>query len=145
MKIATLIARKLLGLLFLVFGLNGFLHFIPQPPPPAGLATQYFTVLFLSHYLVAVFALEVVGGALLLANRFVPLALVLLGPVLVNILLYHALMAPAAAPPAVIAMLLWLVVFYSVRSAFAGVFAMKVPAQNQKEAAWSPALTVKTQ
>ena len=49
MKIATLIARNLLGLMFLVFGLNGFLHFIPQPPPPAGLATQYLTVLFLSH------------------------------------------------------------------------------------------------
>ena len=140
MKIATLIARNLLGLLFLVFGLNGFLHFIPQPPPPAGLATQYLTVLFLSHYLVPVFALQVIGGVLLLANRFVPLALVLLGPVIVNILLYHALMAPAAAPPAVVALILWAVVFYSVRSAFAGIFAMKVQAP-QKETEWNSALT----
>ena len=127
MKIVTLIARFLLGFMFVVFGLNGFLHFIPQPPPPAGLATQYLTVLSLSHYLVPVFALQLVGGALLLANRFVPLALVLLGPVIVNILLYHALMAPAAAPPAIIAFVLWGVVFWSVRSAFAGVFARDVP------------------
>ena len=127
MKIVTLIARNLLGLMFLIFGLNGFLHFIPQPPPPAGLATQYLTVLSASHYMVPVFALQLVGGVLLLANRFVPLALVLLGPVIVNILLYHALMAPANAQPAVLALLLWGIVFYSVRSAFAGVFARNVP------------------
>src|SRR3981081_1282392 len=95
MKIATLVARILLGLLFLVFGLNGFLHFIPMAPP-AGLAEQYMGALFLSHYLVAVFLLQTIGGALLLANRFVPLALVLLGPVLVNILLFHALMTQEA-------------------------------------------------
>ena len=94
MKIATLIARILLGLLFLVFGLNGFLHFIPMPPP-TGLAGQYMGALFLSHYLAVVFALEAVGGLLLLLNRYVPLALVLLGPVLVNIVLFHACLAPA--------------------------------------------------
>lgn len=142
MKIVTLIARNLLGLLFLVFGLNGFLHFIPQPPPPAGLATQYLTVLFLSHYLVPVFALQFIGGVLLLSNRFVPLALVLLGPVIVNILLYHALMAPAAAPPAVIALVLWLAVFWSVRPAFAGVFAMKVESSSQEANAWKSAPAV---
>ena len=145
MKIATLIARNLLGLLFLVFGLNGFLHFIPQPPPPAGLATQYLTVLSVSHYMVPVFALQVVGGALLLANRFVPIALVLLGPVIANILLYHALMAPAAAPPAVVALVLWGLVFYSVRSAFAGVFAMKTATAPQKEAVQNSALIAHTQ
>ena len=141
MKIVTLIARFLLGFMFVVFGLNGFLHFIPQPPPPAGLATQYLTVLSMSHYMVPVFALQLVGGVLLLANRFVPLALVLLGPVIVNILLYHALMAPAAAPPAVIALVLWGVVFWSVRSAFAGIFAAKVGAPQQKGSAWKSALT----
>ena len=135
MKIAATLARFLLGFMFLVFGLNGFLHFIPQPPPPAGLATQYLTVLSASHYLVPVFALQFIAGALLLANRFVPFALVLLGPVIVNILLYHALMAPAGAPPAVIALVLWLVVFWSVRSAFAGVFAAKVSAPQQEGSA----------
>ena len=125
MKIATLIARNLLGLMFLVFGLNGFLHFIPQPPPPAGLAGQYLGVLVASHYFIPVALLQVIGGALLLINRFVPLALVLLGPVIVNILLYHLLMAPAGLLPGVAALVLWLVVFYRVRSAFAGVLAMR--------------------
>jgi putative oxidoreductase len=125
MKIATLIARILLGLLFLVFGLNGFLHFIPMAPP-AGLAGQYMGVLFLSHYLVAVFLVQIIGGALLLANRFVPLALVLLGPVLVNILLFHALMAPEGLPMALFATVLWGLLFYAVRRAFAGVLVQRV-------------------
>lgn len=127
MKIAFLIARNLLGLMFLIFGLNGFLHFIPAPPPPAGTATQFLSALGASGYMTPVFVLQLAGGVLLLANRFVPLALVLLGPVIVNILLYHALMAPAPAnaAPGIVALALWSVVFYSVRSAFAGVFAMK--------------------
>ena len=128
MKIATLIARILLGLLFLIFGLNGFLQFLPQPPLPAGLASQYLGVLVASHYMAPVFLLQLIGGALLLANRFVPLALVLLGPVIVNILLYHALMDPAGIAPGLVALALWLIVFYSVRAAFAGVFAMRAGA-----------------
>jgi uncharacterized membrane protein YphA (DoxX/SURF4 family) len=127
MKIATLIARILLSLLFLVFGLNGFLHFIPMPPP-SGLAGQYMGVLFVSHYLVVVFLVQVIGGALLLANRFVPLALILLGPILVNILLFHSLMAPAGLPLALLATALWGIVFYRVRRAFAGVFVQRVQA-----------------
>jgi putative oxidoreductase len=119
------IARILLGLLFLVFGLNGFLHFIPIPPPP-GLAGQYMSSLFVSHYLVFVFSLQVVGGALLLANRFVPLALILLGPIIVNILLFHSLMAPEGLPMALFATLLWGIVFYSIRRAFASVFVQHV-------------------
>lgn len=124
MKIATLIARILLGLLFLVFGLNGFLHFIPMPPPP-GLAGQYMGLLFVSHYLTVVFLVEILGGLLLLANQFVPLALTLLGPVLVNILLFHSLMAPAGLPLALLATVFWGAIFYSVRPAFAGVFAQR--------------------
>jgi putative oxidoreductase len=125
MKIATLIARILLGVLFLVFGLNGLLHFIPLPLP-SGLAGQYMGALFVSHYLVVVFLLQVIGAALLLANRFVPLALVLLGPIVVNILLFHSLMAPAGLPLALSATLLWGILFYSVRQAFAGVFVRRV-------------------
>jgi putative oxidoreductase len=127
MKIATLIARNLLGLLFVVFGLNGFLHFIPLPLP-SGLAGQYFTVLFVSHYMVLPFLLQVIGGVLLLANRFVPLALILLGPILVNILLFHSLMAPAGLPLALFATVLWCIVFYRVRRTFAGVFVQRVQA-----------------
>jgi putative oxidoreductase len=125
MKIATLIARILLGLLFLVFGLNGFLHFIPMPPP-TGLAAQYMGALYVSHYLVFIFLVQVIGGALLLANRFVPLALILLGPVLVNILLFHSFMAPAGLPLALVTTVLWGLVFYGVRRAFAGVFIQRV-------------------
>jgi uncharacterized membrane protein YphA (DoxX/SURF4 family) len=125
MKIATLIARILLGLLFLVFGLNGFLHFIPMPPP-TGLAAQYMGALYVSHYLVVIFLVQVIGGALLLANRFVPLALILLGPVLVNILLFHSFMAPAGLPLALVTTVLWGLVFYGVRRAFAGVFIQRV-------------------
>ena len=121
MKKVALVARILLGLIFLLFGLNGFLHFIPMPPP-TGLAEQYFTVLFVSHYLVLVFLVQVIGGVLLLANRFVPLAIALLGPVLVNILMFHVLLAPAGLPLALFTAALWLIVFFSVRQAFAGLF-----------------------
>ena len=124
MKIVTLIARILLGLLFAVFGLNGFLHFIPMQPP-TGLAGQYMGALFLSHYLTVVFALELVGGLLLLVNRYVPLALTLLGPVLVNIVLFHACLAPAGLPMALFAVVLWLIVFAGVRSSFAGLLVQK--------------------
>src|SRR5678816_1555036 len=95
MRIAALIARLLLGLIFVVFGLNGFLQFIPMGPMPAGLAGQFIGALFQSHYLWVVAALQVIGGLLLLINRFVPLGLVLLGPVIVNILLYHLLLFPS--------------------------------------------------
>ena len=125
MKIAAQIARVLLGLMFFVFGLNGFLRFIPQPPPPAGIAMQFLSALSESHYMIPVFLLQLTAGVLLLANRFVPIALVLLGPVIVNILLYHSLMAPAGLPPGLVALALWLVVFYRVRSAFAGVFVLR--------------------
>lgn len=121
MKTAYSIARILLGLLFLVFGLNGFLHFIPMPPP-TGIAGQYVGSLFVSHYLTAVFLLELAGGILLIINRFIPVALSLLGPVLVNILLFHCLMAPEGLPLALVATALWAIVFWRVRRAFAGIF-----------------------
>jgi putative oxidoreductase len=126
MKIAVLVARILLGLMFLVFGLNGFLNFLhmPMPPGPAG---QYMGVLFLSHYLHVVFLLEVIGGVLLLSGQFIPLGLVLLGPVLFNVLLFHAFLFPAGFPPALFATLLWFIVFYGVRQAFTGIFTQKVP------------------
>ena len=121
MKIVTLIARILLGLIFLVFGLNGFFNFIPAPPP-SGVAGQYIGALFVSHYAVLIFLLEVIGGALLLANRFVPLAIAVLGPIVVNILLFHFSMAPEGIPLALVTTVLWAIVFYKVRQAFAPLF-----------------------
>jgi putative oxidoreductase len=124
MKTLVHIARVLLGLLFFVFGLNGFLHFIPSPPP-SGLAGQFVGAMFVSHYLSVVFALEFVAGALLLVNRFVAAALTILAPLLVNIALFHACMAPAGYAPAVIAIALWLVVFVRERAAFRPLLAAK--------------------
>ena len=122
MKIASTIARYLLGLMFTVFGLNGFLHFIHQPPPASPLALQYMTVMVASHYFAFVFLVQLVAGILLLVNRFVPLALALLAPVLVNILLFHGLMDPAGLPLGVLATILWVLVFLPVRGAFSGLF-----------------------
>jgi putative oxidoreductase len=125
MRIAALIARYLLGLIFVVFGANGFLHFIPMPPPP-GVAGQFMGALFVSHVLVVIFLLELIGGILLLVGRYVPLALVLLGPVIVNIVLFHAFMAPSGLPLAAVVVILWGLTAWSVRSALAGIFAAKV-------------------
>jgi len=121
MKTVYTVARFLLGLIFTVFGLNGFFHFIPMQPP-SGVAGQYLAALFVSHYVIPIFLLQVVGGVLLLVNKYVPLALLLLGPVVVNILMFHGFMAPEGLPLALITTVLWLIVFYGVRSAFAGVF-----------------------
>ena len=122
MKIAATIARYLLALIFIVFGLNGFLHFIPQPPPASELAQQYFTVMFTSHYLMFVFGLQLIAGALFLLRRTVPLALTIAGPIIVNILLFHALMDPAGIVPGLVVTALWFVVFWQFRAAFYGIF-----------------------
>lgn len=122
MKIATLIARLLLGLIFTVFGLNGFLHFI-QMPMPTGLAGEYMSVMSRSNIMSFVFLVQVVGGVLLLIGQFVPLALALLGPVLVNILLYHSLLNPAGIGNALLAAALWLFLFFRYYPSFAPLFA----------------------
>ena len=121
MKTTSTIARYLAGVIFLVFGLNGFLHFIPLPPP-AGVAGQFMGALFVSRYLTLVFGLQGIAAVLLLANRFVPLALAVLAPVLVNILAFHALMAPSGLPFALFVTVLWALIFVDVRTAFAGLF-----------------------
>jgi putative oxidoreductase len=102
MKIATIIARSLLGVIFVVFGSNMFLHFIPMPPPPEGPARDFMTALFVSRHLYVIGALQVAGGLLLLTGRWLPLGLTLLGPVIVNILAFHVLMAPAGLGMAIV-------------------------------------------
>ncbi len=125
MKIVILIARILLGLIFIVFGLNGFLNFLSMGPMPTGLAGQFIGALFLSHYFWVVAALQIVGGVLLLVGRFVPLALVLLGPVIVNIICYHVFLNPSGAVPAVVVTVLWFIVFYGKRQYFSGIFSQR--------------------
>ncbi len=121
MRTVSIIARYLAGVIFLVFGLNGFLNFIPLPPP-AGLAGQFMGALYVSHYLWVIFAFQVVAGVLLLANRYVPLAVAVLAPVIVNILAFHILMAPSGLPLALFVAVLWVVIFIDVRPAFSGLF-----------------------
>ena len=87
MKIASTIARYLLGVVFLTFGLNGFLHFIPMPPP-TGVAAQFFGALFVSRLYIVIFLLQIAPAILLLVNRYAPLALTILGPVIFNILAF---------------------------------------------------------
>jgi hypothetical protein len=121
MKIVSAVARYFLGLTFLVFGLNGFFHFIPQPPP-TGLALQFFIAVSASHFMAAIFAVQVVSGVLLLVNRYVPLAVTMLAGVLFNILDFHITMAPSGLPLALFVSVLWLIVAADVRRAFAGLF-----------------------
>ena len=124
MKKVFLISRYLLGLTFTVFGLNGFIGFI-KIPRPQGVAGQFMGALVESGFLIPVFALQLTAGVLLLANRFVPLALLLLAPIIVNIALYHALMEPHGLGMAAVTCALWAVVFHRERFAFAGLLSIE--------------------
>jgi len=130
MKIATIIARVLLGLVFVILGLNGFLNFIPAPPPPPGLAVQFFTVFLQSHWGLFISGFQVIGGALLLIGPYIPLALATLGPILVNILLYHLLLDHTGGSIAVAVALLWVFLFWRYRQYFASMFVRKTTLAN---------------
>jgi hypothetical protein len=128
MKIAAIIARSLLGFVFVLFGSNMFLHFIPTPPLPEGPGRDFMTALFVSHYLYVVGAAQVVGGLLLFTNRWTPLGLTLVGPVIVNIVCFHALMAPAGLPMAITVSALAVFLFWRHSGNFAGL--LKAPAES---------------
>jgi hypothetical protein len=121
MRIASLVARYLAGVIFLVMGLNGFLNFIPLPPP-GGVAGQFMGALYVSHYVWVIFAFQVIAGLLLLVNRYVPLAVAMLAPVIVNILTFHIFMAPSGLPLAFLVAILWTAIFMEARPAFSGLF-----------------------
>jgi putative oxidoreductase len=127
MKTTSIIARYLLGLIFMVFGLNGFLHFIHQPPPPDPVAIQFLVAVSTSHFAAFFFAMQVLGGLLLLSGYFVPLALTVLAAELYNILAFHMTMAPASVAPALVACILWILVFLQYRESFKGIFTAKPP------------------
>jgi putative oxidoreductase len=117
---ATTAARLLLGLVFSVFGLNFFLHFLPTPPMAAGPALDFAGALMASGYVMTVVKVtEVVAGVALLTNRFVPLALTVLAPVVVGIVGFHATLAPATGGPAYLVLLLELALAYAYRDAYA--------------------------
>jgi putative oxidoreductase len=122
LKIAILIARILLGLLFLVFGLNAILPFIPIPPMPPSDATTFATILATSHYMSFVGILMVIAGVLLLVGRYVPLALVILGPILVNILLFHFTLMHGGEALGLFGTVLELFLIWAYRLSFRGLF-----------------------
>ncbi len=127
MRIASMIARYLLGIIFVVFGLNGFFQFLPAPAL-SGNAAQFFGAIIASKFYVVLFLLQLIPGILLLINQYVPLALTILGSVIVNIVCYHIFMDPSGLPLALFVLILWILVFLSVRSAFAGLFQQRVQA-----------------
>jgi putative oxidoreductase len=119
MKVFTIIARLLLGLIFVVFGSNAFLHFLPMPPPPQNLAGDYLRVFLASGYIYVIGAMQIIGGLLLLIGRFVPLGLTILAAIIFNILVFHALMAPEGFAPALVVTALEFFLLWRYRAAFA--------------------------
>jgi putative oxidoreductase len=125
MKIAVLIARILLGLVFLVFGLNNLHPFMPMQTPPGDAGTLS-TIMFVHGWIVFHGVLYLIAGVLLLVGRYVPVALVILGPILVNILLFHISLAPAGIAPGLVCSLLEIFLIYAYWPAFRAIFTSKM-------------------
>jgi uncharacterized membrane protein YphA (DoxX/SURF4 family) len=117
-RIATAIVRVLLGLMFLFFGLNGFFNFIP---PPKEMSQEIMTVmgaLMKAGYMTVVSGVEIIVAVMLLTNRFVPLALALLAPIIVGIITFHIALAPATIAPAIVVLVMELYLAWAYRGAF---------------------------
>ncbi len=127
MSIVTLVARVLLGLMFAIFGANGFLFFIPAPPI-GGLAGDFMRVVFASHYLWLISGVQLIAGLLLLIDRYVPIALILLAAMLANIWTYHITLMHSGFGMPILPTVLWLIVAVSERRAFAPLLGAKTQA-----------------
>ncbi len=122
MKYLIHISRILLGLLFVVFGSNAFLHFIPMPPMQ-GQAGAFIGALASSGYLYVIAALQVLGGlCLLLGSRFVATGLILLGPIIVNILLYHIFLDQSGLAMAIVISVVSFFLLWVYRHKFPAIF-----------------------
>jgi len=121
-KIVATIARYLLGVMFLAAGVMKFIPFNSGSLPP-GAVKEFMGALMTTKYIWIVGLFEVTGGLLLLINRYVPMALSLLAPVIVNILAVNILMDRRGLPSGIVVTILWILVFVRVKSAFEGIFA----------------------
>ena len=121
MKILTIIVRVFLGLIFVFFGSNGLLHFLPMPPLPQGVTGEFLHSFFASGYVYVISAFQLIAGLLLLIGKFVPLGLTILAAIIVNIWAFHLLMAPEGLPPAVVVTIFELFLVWSYRDRFAGI------------------------
>lgn len=121
MKFAVIGARVLLGLIFVVFGLNGFFHFV-QPPEmsePAGALMG--ALVGTGYFMIVVKLVEIISGLMILSGRFLPLGLILLAPVSVNILLFHIFLDPAGLGMAIFIIVMQLFLAWAYRDSFSGV------------------------
>ena len=125
MRYAVVIAKVLLGAGFIVFGLDGFLHFLPSPPLPEGHAKTFIETMNATPYFKVVKFLEVLGGIFILSGRLAPLGLLILGPVMVNILLYDIFMFPGGLPVVLFLGALALFIGYRHRDYFAPFFKVR--------------------
>lgn len=123
-KLIELIARILLGLIFFVFGLNGFFQFIPMPPLPEPAMNFMGALMATGYFLPVLKATEVVAGLMLLSGFYVPLALILLAPIIVQILLFHTFIVPDLAMPIFI-LILELVLAYIHKGAWTALLTAK--------------------
>ena len=122
MKYVIIIVRILLGLVFAVFGSNAFLHFIPVPPMQ-GDAGAFMGALLHSGYIYVIAAIQVLGGlCLLIGSRFVAPGLLLLGPIIVNIVLYHIFLDQSGMPIAIVISILALFLLWVYRYKFPAIF-----------------------
>jgi putative oxidoreductase len=143
MKIATIVARSLLGLVFVVFGTNKFLHFLPNPPMQ-GAGAQFMGAMFETHYIYVIATCEIVGGLLLITGRYLPLGLCLVGPVVVNILSFHIFMDNSGLPVALVVAALALFLLWRHREHFAGLVKPVQPARRETASVGSPAQAART-
>jgi putative oxidoreductase len=118
LKIVSLVARILLGALFVFAGSNHLFNFFGKPPLPPGPAGQLLGGMIGTGYMNFIGVMEVIGGLLLLVNQFAPLGLTILGPLIVNIFVVNVLIAPKALPVAVLIVLFWVVGAWPFRALF---------------------------
>jgi hypothetical protein len=132
LRFLPVIARILMGLMFFIFGLNGFLHFIPQPKEamPEGVTALMGGFIKSGYMMPLIFGTQTLVGVLLLTNCFVPLALALIAPVIVNIIAFHVFLMPSTIVPGIVVLVLEIYLAWEYRRVYAPMLACRVQPQS---------------